>query len=285
MGVILREISTREVTRVVKRLCIEANYSLREDVLGALREALRVEESLMGRKVLEWLVENARIAREEGIPICQDCGMVTVLLQLGQGVRIVGGGLRGAIDRGVREGYREGYLRKSVIEDPCFSRRNTGDNTPAIIYTEVIPGDGLKVTVVPKGAGSDNSSALKMLNPTDGASGVKTLVLETVKKAGANSCPPLVIGVGVGGSFDSVGLLSKKALLRPLDVANPDARIAQLEREILEEVNDLGIGPAGFGGRVTALSVSIETSPTHMASLPVAVNLGCHALRSAEAAL
>lgn len=285
MGVILREISTREVTQAVKRLCIGANSSLRGDILNALQEALRVEESPAGRKVLGWLVENARIAKEEGVPICQDCGMVTVLFQLGQGVRIVGGDLREAIDRGVREGYREGYLRKSVVEDPCFSRRNTGDNTPAIIYTEVVPGDGLKIIVVPKGAGSDNSSALKMLNPTDGILEVKAFVLETVKKAGANSCPPLVIGVGVGGSFDSVGLLSKKALLRSLGMANPDARIAQLEKEIFGEVNGLGIGPAGFGGRVTTLSVSIETSPTHMASLPVAVNLGCHALRSAEAVL
>lgn len=279
----MRQIEAEEITDIVQKLCLEANYVLREDVLCALKDSISVEQSKTGREVLEQLVENARIAEEKSIPICQDTGFVTVFVEMGQEVSIVGGDLTKVIEQGVRQAYKEGYLRASVVSDPCFSRTNTQDNTPPLIYISITPGDRLRIVAMPKGGGSENASQLRMLGLANGVEGIKEFVVEVVRKTGANSCPPLILGLGIGGTFDSVGVLAKKALLRPINRRNPDARFACLEAELLTEVNETGIGPGGFGGSVTALSVNIETSSTHMACLPAALNLSCHALRSAEA--
>ncbi|MDO8586496.1 MAG: fumarate hydratase [Armatimonadota bacterium] len=280
----MREISAATITDAVARMCIEANYSLPDDVRDALREGLAVEESPAGRDVLEQLLENAEIAREEQVPICQDTGFAVVFVDLGQDAHITGGDLYGAIGAGVRKGYEEGYLRKSIVAHP-LERVNTGDNTPAVIHVEVVPGDGLRITVAPKGGGSENMSSVRMLKPSDGVEGVKRFVVETVKTAGANPCPPIVVGVGIGGTMEKAAILAKKALLRRTGERSPVPFDAALEAELLTLVNNTGVGPAGLGGRVTALAVNVETFPAHIASLPVAVNIQCHAARHKEVTL
>ncbi|WP_338818385.1 L(+)-tartrate dehydratase subunit alpha [Moorella thermoacetica] len=273
-----RIITCDEITRAVADLCRQANYYLGEDVRGALEGALTREVSPQGKDVLNQLLENAAIAAAEEVPICQDTGVAVVFLELGQEVQVQGGYLYDAINAGVRQGYTEGYLRKSMVYPP-LDGRNTGDNTPAIIHTEIVPGDKLTITVAPKGGGSENMSAAVMLAPAAGIRGVKEFVLETVKKAGPNPCPPLIVGVGIGGNFEKCALLAKKALLRPLGEPHPLEGIAALERDLLESINCLGIGPGGFGGRMTALAVHVEIFARHIASLPVAVNIQCHAAR------
>lgn len=272
------------VTAAVKKLCMEANFSLPADVREALWQAVKDETFPCARSTLDILAENAVAAERDRLPICQDTGMAWVYLELGQEVLITEGELYQAVNEGVRQGYRAGYLRPSVVSDP-LRRTNTGDNTPALIHTEVVPGDRLTVTVAPKGFGAENMSRSAMLRPSDGREGVKRFVVETVRRAGANPCPPVIVGVGIGGSFERVALLAKKALLRPISVRNGDVYYAALERELLEEINALGIGPAGFGGRTTALGVGIEAYPTHIAGLPVAVSMSCHATRRASAVL
>lgn len=249
-----------------------------EDVLHSLKKSLEHEVSPGGKEILKLLIENAKIAREENIPMCQDTGFTVVFVEIGQDVHIVGGDINKAINEGVRRGYQEGYLRKSIVGDP-IKRVNTGDNTPCVIHTKIVPGEKLKITVAPKGGGSENMSALKMLKPSDGVEGVKRFVIETVETAGPNPCPPLVVGVGIGGTMEKAAILAKEALLRDIGSRNPQQHIAELEKELLQDINKLGIGPQGMGGRVTALAVHIETFAAHIASLPVAVNLNCHAAR------
>lgn len=275
----MRIIEVKQITEIVKDLCIKACIDLNEDIENAIKESLLCEESSVGKAVLEQLLKNAEIARTESIPICQDTGFTVVFMEIGQDIKFTGGSLKDAITEGVRAGYTEGYLRKSIIKNPITSPENTKDNTPPIIHTEILPGDKLKITIFPKGGGSENMSRIKMMKPAEGVEGVKNFVLETVKQAGANPCPPIIIGVGVGGTFDYVAYLAKKALLRKIGERNPDEKIAQLEREWLSEVNKLGIGPAGLGGRITALDLFIEVYPRHIASFPVAVNIQCHAAR------
>jgi len=281
----VREISCDEIAQTVARLCVEANLYLGEDVLAALRRAKEEEVSPLGREILDQILRNAEIAAQEKLPLCQDCGMTVVFLELGQDVHIAGGNLYDAINEGVRRGYEEGYLRKSVVERPFSARVNTKDNTPAVIHTEVVPGDRLKITVCPKGGGSENMSYLKMLSPAAGRQGVIDFVVDCVDRSGANPCPPIIVGVGIGGTIDWTTLLAKRALLRPVGQPHPDPEVAELEAEILERVNKLGIGPQGFGGKVTALAVHVETFPCHIASLPVAVNIQCHSARHKEAVL
>lgn len=273
-----RTISFEAIVAAVAELCQKANYSLGPDVQKALREALAGEESPAGKDVLNQILTNIELAAAEEIPLCQDTGVAVVFLEVGQEVQISGGYLYDAVNEGVRKGYTEGYLRKSMVADP-LERKNTGDNTPAIIHTKIVPGDQLKITLAAKGGGSENMSALAMLTPAAGREGVKRFVVETVKKAGPNPCPPLVVGVGLGGDFEKAALLAKEALLRPLGEPNPAAHLAALEKELLLEINRLGIGPQGFGGRITALAVHVNAYPCHIASLPVAVNLNCHAAR------
>jgi fumarate hydratase subunit alpha len=276
----MRQIHYSEVIDVVAQLCQETNFSLPEDVLNSLMKARAEKESPLGRIVLDQIIENARIAAEEKVPICQDCGSAIVFLELGEKIEITGGNLYAAIEEGVRKGYKEGYLRKSICHP--FTRKNTGDNTPAMIYTDIVPGNKLKIMFCPKGGGSENMSAIKMLSPSEGIEGVKKFVIETVKSAGSNPCPPIVVGVGIGGTFERVALLAKKALLRSVGSQNSDSELAALEDELLEKINYLGIGPAGLGGITTALSVHIEMLPCHIASLPVAININCHAARHKE---
>ena len=280
-----REICCIEIADTVSGLCVEANYYLGEDVMSALRRALEIEESPVGRTILGQLVRNAEIAREEGIPLCQDTGLTVVFVELGQDVHVVGGSLNAAIQQGVRRGYQEGYLRKSMVKRPFSARVNTGDNTPAVIHSEIVPGDQLRIVVVPKGGGSENMSALGMLKPADGREGVIRFVVETVERAGANPCPPTIVGVGVGGSAEMAMLLAKRSLLREVGQPSPDAEVAALEQDILTRVNRLGIGPQGLGGRVTCLAVHVDVFPCHIASLPVAVNIQCHSARHKEAVL
>jgi len=265
-------------------LCQEANYFLGEDVLRSFEEGIKKEISLTGKDVFRQLIKNAEIAREEKVPMCQDTGFAVVFLDLGQDVKIEGGDLYEAVNEGVRIGYKEGYLRKSIVADP-LNRVNTGDNTPAIIHTEIVPGDSLKITVAPKGGGGENMSALKMLKPSEGVEGVKRFVVDTVSAAGSNPCPPVVVGVGIGGTFEKSAILAKKALLRPVGERSSRPELAELEAELLEEINKLGIGPQGFGGTVTALDVHVEVYATHIACLPVAVNINCHATRHKSAVL
>jgi fumarate hydratase subunit alpha len=276
----MRIIKEETITNAVRELVMEANYNLCDDVLLALKKAETQENSPIGKEVLNKLVENARIAAEERIPICQDTGMTVIFLKLGNLVQVEGN-IYEAINKGVRKGYQEGFLRKSVVRSP-LNRVNTGDNTPAIIHTEIAQGDKIQIIVAPKGGGSENMSQLRMLKPADGIPGIKKVILETVETAGANACPPVIVGVGLGGNFEKAAILAKKALLRPLDDYHPDPEIASLEKELLEEINNLGIGSQGFGGNITALAVKIETYPCHIASLPVAVNLNCHAARHKE---
>jgi fumarate hydratase subunit alpha len=277
----LREIAAAEITEAVRELCIEANTRLPEDHVAALRKALEEEESPLGREVIGELLENARVARERCVAFCQDTGYAVFFVELGSEARISGGEIGEAIDEGVRRGYDEGYLRKSIVRGP-LDRTNTGDNTPAIIYYDVVPGDGLKLTMLVKGAGCDNMSSLRMLTPAEGLPAMKRFVVETIERAGPNASPPLTVGVGIGGPFERAALLAKKALTRPSGQPNPDPEIARLEEDLLEAINDTGIGPAGYGGRVTALAVHVESFPTHIAAFPVAVNLDCHSHRTSS---
>jgi len=274
----LRIVRAEEIEEAVRRLAIEVNYFADAGLRESLRKALEREESELGREILERLLENMEVAASEKIPLCQDTGVVIVSLEIGREVSVEGD-LYEAINRGVARGYREGYLRGSIVGNPLFERRNTGDNTPAIIHVDLIGGDRLRLTLMAKGAGAENMSRLTVLKPSEGLEGVENFVLKTVAEAGANACPPLIIGVGIGGTFDSVGWLAKKALLRGMGVRNTDPRYAELELRLLDKVNKLGIGPMGVGGRVTALDLRIEAAPSHIASLPVAVNLDCHAHR------
>ena len=279
----IREIQTEDITSTIRRLCIEANTILGVDVVEALKKGLEKEESPVGKDIFRQLLENAKIAKEEGIPLCQDTGMVVVFIEMGQDIHIVGGNLNQSINEGVRQGYRDGYLRASSL-DPLV-RKNFGDNTPAIIHVEIVPGDQLKLTVIPKGFGGENMSRVALLTPASGMEGIKEFVLRTVDEAGANPCPPGIVGVGIGGTLEKAAILAKKSLLRPIGQRHSDPGIARLEEEFLEEINRLGVGPQGLGGTVTALDVHIETYPTHIASLPVAVNLQCNCHRHKEAEL
>ncbi|GFI11217.1 MAG: fumarate hydratase [Lachnospiraceae bacterium] len=274
----MREIQAQQITDVVEKLCIEANQYLPEDVQGAIRRCRACEDWEIAQGVLDKIITNFEIAEQENVPICQDTGMACVFLEIGQDVHIAGGDLREAVDEGVRRGYDKGYLRKSVVKDPV-RRGNTGDNTPAMLYTEIVPGEQIKVTVGPKGFGSENMSAIRMFKPSAGIEGIKDFILETVETAGPNPCPPMVVGVGIGGTFDKCALLAKKALMRSTDERNPDPYYADLEAEMLEKINKLGIGPQGFGGKTTALALNIETLPTHIAGMPCAVNINCHVTR------
>ena len=279
----MRNIDSKVIEDTVARLCIEANLRLPPDVINAIESAEKAEPWDGAKRILSLLGDNVRIASEKTLPVCQDTGMACVFVELGQDVHI-DGDFEEAVNNGVRRGYGEGYLRKSVVCDP-LRRVNTGDNTPALLTVKLTRGDKMRITVMPKGFGSENMSALKMLKPADGVEGVKNFVLETVEKAGANPCPPIIVGVGIGGSFDKAAYLAKHALLRPVDEPNPDEYYAALESELLDKINALGIGPQGFGGKTTALAVLIEAMPTHVAGLPVAVNISCHATRRASASL
>lgn len=274
----MREITVEQITELVARLCREANISLGQDIVTALQKAYDMEESPVGRDCLRSAIENAQIARKESMAICQDTGVVVVFMDYGQEVTVSGGDITEAINEGVRRGYQEGYFRNSVVRDPLH-RVNTGDNTPAVVHTRIVPGDKLTITVSPKGFGSENMSRLVMLTPAQGLQGVKEFILETVSLAGANPCPPVIAGVGIGGTMEMAALLAKRALLREVGTVNPDPFQADLEAEFLLEINKLGIGPQGLGGRCTALAVHIMTYPTHIAGLPVAVNLSCHVTR------
>lgn len=280
----MRVINTDTIVKNIKEMCIEANYNLSKDMEGAILDANQKEESPIGKQILDQLNENINIAREELIPICQDTGMAIVFMKIGQDVHIEGMSLEDAINEGIRQGYTEGYLRKSVVKDPLI-RVNTNDNTPGIIHYEIVPGENIEITVAPKGFGSENMSRVYMLKPSDGIEGVKAAVLETVQLAGPNACPPMVVGVGIGGSFEKCTLLAKKALTRNIDEHSKTDYVRELEIELLESINKLGIGPAGLGGRVTALGVNIETYPTHIAGLPVAINICCHVNRHSKRVL
>jgi len=279
----MKEISSNQVIDLVEKLCIDANCFLNKDIEQELSKRLDSEESPLGKNVIETIIENAKIAREERIPICQDTGMSVVFVELGTDLHF-SGDLEGAINEGVRRGYKKGYLRNSVVRDPV-DRVNTQDNTPAVIHYSITTSDKIKITVAPKGFGSENMSALAMLTPSDGIEGIKKFIIDTVSKAGGNPCPPVIVGVGVGGTMEKCALLSKEALLRPVGSVNENEFWRGVEKELVEKINSLGIGPAGFGGKTTALSVNIETFPTHIAGLPVAVNIGCHATRHAEGVL
>jgi fumarate hydratase subunit alpha len=277
----MREINVKLITEKVRDLCMKTNTDLGEDVLEAFDRAMEKEESPLGLEILKELKENARIAKEENVPICQDTGFAVVFLELGQDVHLAGGNLTEAIQEGVRQGYRDGYLRKSICHP--FTRANTGDNTPAIIHTEVVSGDKVKITVAPKGGGSENMSRITMLTPSDGIEGIKRFVVQRVKESGSNPCPPTIVGVGIGGTFEQAALLAKKSLLRSLGSKNLDPELDQLESEILTAINKLGIGPQGLGGRTTSLAVHILMMPCHIASFPLAVNIQCHVQRHKEA--
>lgn len=280
----MREIHVEKVREVIEKLCIEANYNLSEDVFNALYKAKEDETWTLAGDILDKIIINAEIAKNESMPICQDTGMVCVFIEIGQEVHIVGGSLEEAINEGVIRGYHNGYLRKSVVKDP-IDRINTKDNTPAIIHYEIVSGDKLKITVAPKGFGSENMSQIKMLKPSDGIEGVKEFIIKVVKDAGPNPCPPMIVGVGIGGTFEKAAYLSKKALIRSIDSKNENKFYSNLEEELLKKINELGIGPQGFGGKTTALGVNIETYPTHIAGMPVAVNISCHATRHKEVIL
>lgn len=267
-----------EITKNIKEMCIDANLRLSEDVKGELYKAADTEENPLGKQILGQLKENLDIAGEESIPICQDTGMAVVFLKIGQDVHIEGGSLEAAVNEGIRQGYTEGYLRKSVVRDP-IDRVNTKDNTPGVIHYEIVPGEQIEITVAPKGFGSENMSRIVMLKPADGIEGVKEVILDTVKMAGPNACPPVVVGVGIGGTFEKCAILAKKALTRELSSHNEIPYVKELEEEMLEKINELDIGPAGLGGRTTALGVNVEVYPTHIAGLPVAVNICCHVNR------
>lgn len=277
----MREINSSVIKDCVKRLCIKANCYLNDDIKKSLDNAYNNEKWNIGKDILSKIIDNYKIAEDKDMPICQDTGMACVFITIGQDVHITGDDLTSAINAGVAEGYMEGYLRKSVVADP-IRRVNTGDNTPAIIYYDIVPGDKVKILIAPKGFGSENMSRIKMLKPSDGIDGVKEFVVETAKIAGPNPCPPIVVGVGIGGTFDKAAFLAKKALTRSINIRNSDKFYEELEIELLDKINQLGIGPQGFGGKTTALAVNVETYPTHIAGLPVAVNINCHVTRHAE---
>jgi len=281
----VKEIHIDQITETVAQLSIESNYYLGEDVLAALRRYREAEVSPVGREVLDQILENAEIAQKEQMPLCQDCGLTVIFCEIGQEVHIVGGSLNEAISEGVRRGYKDGYLRKSMMDRPFSARINTTDNTPPVIHTTILPGDRLKIIVAPKGGGSENMSQLAMLKPADGREGVVNFVVESVRRAGANPCPPIIVGVGVGGSAEKAMWLAKHSLLREVGQVSPDPEVAELEAELLDRVNRIGIGPQGFGGLTTALAVHVETYPCHIASMPVAVNIQCHSARHKEAVL
>lgn len=277
----MRELNVKEIVQAVKEMCISANYNLGKDILDAFEKSKEEEESPVGKGIIENLIKNAKIAKENQMPMCQDTGMAVVFVELGQEVSLLGGNITDAINEGVRQGYSEGYLRKSVVGDPLI-RNNTGDNTPAIIYYDIVSGDKVKITVAPKGFGSENMSKTKMLKPSDGIKGVEDFVIETVSQAGPNPCPPIVVGVGIGGTLDKATYLAKKSLTRSIGEHNEIEHIKEMEERLLERINNLGIGPQGLGGTTTALAVNIENFPTHIAGLPVAVNLNCHSSRHEE---
>ncbi len=279
----MREINTSEITEVVAKLCQDTNYYIAPDIKRAFEKSVQIENGL-SKEVMETLLENAEIAKEKQIPICQDTGMVVVYIEVGQDVKLVGEYVEDAINNGVRKGYEEGYLRKSVVADP-INRVNTKDNTPAVIHYKIVKGDKVKIVVSPKGFGSENMSSLTMLKPSQGIEGVKQAILNTIKNAGPNPCPPIVVGVGIGGTMEKASLMSKQALFRDVDSRSQDEYWANMEDELLTEINNLGIGPSGFGGKTTALAVNINTYPTHIAGLPVAVNIGCHVTRHGSAEL
>ena len=281
----LREIKAKDITDAVAQLCQRANFELDEDVLAALKNVQQSEQSPLGKEILRQLIENARVAEAKSLPLCQDCGSAVIFLEVGQDIHVVGGDLEMAVGEGVSQGYTQGYLRKSMVSQPFSERKNTRDNTPPIVHTEIVPGDHIRIICLPKGAGSENMSRLAMLRPGDGREGIIDFVVRTVDEAGANPCPPLIIGLGIGATSEGVMLLAKKALLRPIGQPNPDPEIAALEKELLSRINDLGIGPMGVGGITTALAVHAEARPTHIASLPVAINFQCHCSRHKEARL
>lgn len=281
----IRRISAASVTETVRKLFIDCNYYIGDDILAALKNARESEESPVGKSVLSQIIENDELAEKEQVPLCQDTGMAVLFVEYGDKVVIEGGSFEEAVQEGVRRAYEEGYLRKSVVDDPVFDRVNTRDNTPAIIHTKIVAGDTIKITAGGKGFGSENMSAIKMLTPSYGLEGVKQFILDTVRTAGPNPCPPIVVGVGIGGTFERCAQLAKKATFRPIDTENPDPRYAELERELLGEINKMGFGPAGLGGNTTALGVNIEYSPTHIAGMPVAVNICCHAARHKSAVI
>ncbi len=280
MGMPVREVSVSRIKDIVAQLAIEANLFLRKDVLRALKKAYLGERKAQARKILKTLIENVDIASKEKLPICQDTGMATVFLEIGQSVRLVGGDLEKAINDGIREGYKKGLLRKSVVSDPLL-RINTKDNTPAVIHTKIVPGNRIKISVSPKGFGSENRSATKMFKPTESVERIEGFIIETVKNAGPDACPPFIVGVGIGGTLDKACMLAKEALLRPIDKRNSKAHIARLEKELLKKINNLNIGPMGLGGIATCLGLNVETFATHIAGLPVCVSISCHATRSA----
>ena len=279
----MREVAFQDVLEKVRDACMAANFELGEDVINAFQKAKEKEESPVGREILEQLLENAKIAEKDKIALCQDTGFAVCFVDLGDEVRVKGGNLVDAINEGVKQGYQEGYLRKSICHP--FTRKNTDTNTPAIVHINLVPGDGLKIVVAPKGGGSENMSRVTMLKPSDGIEGIKQFVIQRVKESGANPCPPLVIGVGIGGTFEKAALIAKESLLRPLGSKNPDPALAALEDELLEKINGLGIGPQGLGGSTTALAVHVAMHPCHIASLPLAVNINCHASRHKEIVL
>jgi len=278
----LRELDVARITEAVRDLAIETNIHLPEDVKKSLRQALEKEESPLGKEILQVILDNHDIAEKERMPICQDTGAAIVFLEVGQEVHLTGGALEDAVNEGVRQGYGEGYLRKSMVGDPVMKRKNTGDNTPAIIYTRIVPGDRVRITFAPKGGGAENMSEVRMMTAADGIEGVKDFVVDRVSRSGGNPCPPIVVGVGIGGSFERCAMLAKEALMRPIGEPNPDPEFDEVEKELLRRVNNLGIGPQGLGGRTTALAVHIRTVPCHIASMPVAVNVQCHASRHGE---
>ena len=279
----IRTIDAAEVTAAVKKLLMDCNYYIGKDIFGSLEAALEIEDSPVAQSVLRQIIENDKIAADEEIPLCQDTGMAVLFVEYGDRVCMANGSFEDAVQQGVREAYTDGYLRKSVVSDPVFDRVNTRDNTPAIIHTKIVSGDKIRITAGGKGFGSENMSAIKMLTPAYGAEGVRQFILDTVRAAGPNPCPPIVVGVGIGGTFERAAQLAKKATFRAVDTENPDPRYAAMERELLDEINRMGFGPAGLGGKTTALGVNIETSPTHIAGMPVAVNICCHAARHASA--
>jgi fumarate hydratase subunit alpha len=281
----LREIKAKDITDAVAKLCQQANFELDEAVLATLKQAQQSEPSPLGKEILHQLIENARIAEAKSLPLCQDCGSAVIFLEVGQDAHVVGGELEAAVSQGVSQGYTQGYLRKSMVSQPFTERKNTKDNTPPIVHTDIVPGDHVRIICLPKGAGSENMSRLAMLRPGDGREGIVDFVVRAVDEAGASPCPPLVVGVGVGATSEGAMLLAKRALLRPIGQPSPDPEIAALEKELLSRINDLGIGPMGVGGTTTALAVHAEARPTHIACLPVAVNLQCHCSRHKEARL
>lgn len=277
----MKIVDVNQIIDAIETLCMEANYYLNEDILNALKTGLDLEESDIGKDIISKIIENANIAKTDNVAICQDTGMAVVFIEIGQEVYIKGGSIKEAVNEGIRRGYGKGYLRKSVVSDP-IERLNTGDNTPAVIHFDIVEGDKLRIALAPKGFGSENMSVLKMLKPSDGLEGVKKFIIETVSNAGPNPCPPIIVGVGIGGTMEKAAIIAKKALLRPINIKNDIEYVRKLEQEMLNSINKLGIGPAGLGGRVTALAVNIDVYPTHIAGLPVAINISCHATRHAE---